>query len=286
MHPPNQSAEKDFVMNQAARRFTKLVLTVSAVSMLSASAYAHRTWLLPSATVLSGKEQWVTVDAAVSNDLFYFEHNPLQLDNLSVVAPDGSSVTPENMAKGKYRNTFDVKIGQPGTYRIMVLNQGVFANYKLDGQNKRWRGKPEQIKTDIPANATDVKVSEVQGRIETFVTSGKPSDDVLKPIGVGLEMVPVTHPNNLIAGEKATFRLLLDGQPAVGQSVEIVPGGIRYRDKLNDVKATTDESGTFSVTWPAPGMYWMNSSVQDNKSKIENATRRAGYTTTIEVLAP
>ena len=66
--------------------------------------------------MLSGKEQWVTVDAAVSNDLFYFEHNPLQLDNLSVVAPDGSSVAPENMAKGTYRNTFDVKIGQPGTY--------------------------------------------------------------------------------------------------------------------------------------------------------------------------
>ena len=58
-----------------------------------------------------------------------------------------------------------------------MLNQGVFANYKLDGQTKRWRGKPEQIKTDIPANATDVKISEVQGRIETFVTSGKPSED-------------------------------------------------------------------------------------------------------------
>jgi uncharacterized GH25 family protein len=273
-------------MNRTSKRYLKLVLIASAVSMLPASAYAHRTWLLPSATVLSGKEQWVTVDAAVSNDLFYFEHNPLQLDNLSVAAPDGSSVAPENMAKGKYRNTFDVKIGQPGTYKIMVLNQGVFANYKLDGQTKRWRGKPEQIKTDIPANATDVKISEVQGRIETFVTSGKPTDGVLKPTGVGLEMVPVTHPNNLIAGEKATFRLLLDGQPAVGQSIEIVPGGIRYRDKLNDMKATTDDSGTFSVTWPAPGMYWMSSSVQDNKSKIENATRRAGYTTTIEVLAP
>ncbi len=168
----------------------------------------------------------------------------------------------------------------------MVLNQGVFASYKLDGQTKRWRGKPEQIKTDIPADATDVKISEVQGRIETFVTSGKPSDGVLKPTGVGLEMVPVTHPNNLIAGEKATFRLLLDGQPAAGQSIEIVPGGIRYRDKLNEMKATTDESGTFSVTWPAPGMYWMNASVQDNKSKIENAARRASYTTTIEVLAP
>ena len=86
-------------MNQVSKKYLKLALIASAVSMLSASAHAHRTWLLPSATVLSGKEQWVTVDAAVSNDLFYFEHNPLQLDNLSVVAPDGSSVAPRTWRK-------------------------------------------------------------------------------------------------------------------------------------------------------------------------------------------
>jgi uncharacterized GH25 family protein len=273
-------------MSHIWKRYLTFALVVWTTSILSVPAHAHRLWLLPSATVLSGNDQWVTVDAAVSNDLFYFEHNPLQLDNLTIVAPDASSVTPENMAKGKYRNTFDVKIEKPGTYKIVVLNRGVFASYKLDGQPKRWRGKPEQIRNEIPASATDVKISEIQGRVETFVTSGKPSDDALKPTGVGLEMVPVTHPNNLIAGEKATFRLLLDGQPATGQSVEIVPGGIRYRDKLNDIRVTTDESGTFSVTWPNPGMYWMNASVQDNKSKIENAARRASYTTTVEVLAP
>lgn len=97
-------------------------------------------------------------------------------------------------------------------------------------------------------------------------------------------MVPVTHPNNLVVGEKATFRMVLDGQPAAGLAVEIVPGGIRYRDQLNDIKATTDEAGAFTVTWPGPGMYWMNAQVQDDKSKIKDARRRANYTTTVEVL--
>jgi len=59
------------------------------------SANAHRTWMLPSATVLSGNDPWVTVDAAVSNDLFYFEHFPLRLDGLQVTAPDGSVAKPE-----------------------------------------------------------------------------------------------------------------------------------------------------------------------------------------------
>jgi uncharacterized GH25 family protein len=166
----------------------------------------------------------------------------------------------------------------------MVVNHGVFASYKLDGQNKRWRGKADQLATAIPANATDVKLTESRGRIESFVTSGKPSTETLKPTGTGLEMVPVTHPNNLVAGEKATFRLVLDGQPASGVNVEIVPGGIRYRDKLNDSKVTTDESGTFSVTWPGPGFYWMSASVRDDKSTIKNAQRRSNYAATVEVL--
>ncbi|MBN9002588.1 MAG: DUF4198 domain-containing protein [Rhizobiales bacterium] len=262
----------------------KLVLIAASVSLLAVPAQAHRAWLLPSATVLSGTDAWVTVDAAISNDLFYFEHHPLQLDNLSIVGPDGKAVTPENTAKGRFRSTFDMKLADPGTYKGMVVNHGVFASYKLDGQNKRWRGKADQLAAAIPANATDVKISETQGRIESFVTSGKPSTDTLKPTGMGLEMVPVTHPNNLVAGEKATFRLVLDGQPATGVSVEIVPGGIRYRDKLNDSKVTTDESGTFSVTWPGPGYYWMSASVRDDKSTIKNAQRRSNYAVTVEVL--
>ena len=163
-------------------------------------------------------------------------------------------------------------------------NQGVFASYQLDGQNKRWRGDAEKLKTEIPANATDVKVSEVQGRIETFVTSGKPSTDTLKPTGVGLEMVPVTHPTIWWLERRRRFAWCWTASPRSGCPVEIVPGGIRYRDKLNDSKATTDESGTFSVTWPGPGLYWMNASMQDDKSKIKDAHRRASYTTTVEVL--
>jgi len=264
-------------------RYLKLAL-IAASALLAVPAQAHRAWLLPSATVLSGNDAWVTVDAAISNDLFYFEHHALQLDNLSVLGPDGKSIAPENLSKGHYRSTFDVKLAQPGTYKLMVVNQGAFASYKVDGQTKRWRGKADDLASAIPANATDVKVSEVQSRIESFVTSGKPTTETLKPTGVGLEMIPVTHPNNLVAGEKATFRLVLDGQPASGVAVEVVPGGIRYRDKLNDSKVTTDESGTFSVTWPGPGFYWMSASVRDDRSKLKDAQRRSSYAATIEVL--
>ena len=66
--------------------------------------------------------------------------------------------------------------------------------------------------------------------------------------------------------------------------LEIVPGGIRYRNKLNDSKVTTDDSGSFSVTWPGAGFYWMSASVRDSKSSIKDATRNASYSTTVAVL--
>lgn len=249
------------------------------------SANAHRTWMLPSATVLSGSDPWVTVDAAVSNDLFYFEHFPLRLDGLQITAPDGSTAKSENAATGKYRSTFDVHLSQPGTYKLAILNQGLFASYKEDGKAKRWRGTVETFAKEVPANAQDLVVSQSQGRIETFVTAGKPTKKVLAITGVGLELDPLTHPNDLVAGDAANFRLLLDGKPAAGVKVAVVPGGIRYRDKLNELSFTTDADGKFSITWPTPGMYWLEAAVKDGKTSIKQASeRRANYVATFEVL--
>ena len=106
---------------------------------LPMSAQAHKGWILPSATVLSD-HSWVTFDAAVSNDLFYFNHVPLRLDNLAITAPDGSKVEPQNPATGKLRSVFDVQLKQQGTYRLAIVNSGLNASWEEDGKPKRWRG--------------------------------------------------------------------------------------------------------------------------------------------------
>ncbi len=130
---------------------------------LPLSAQAHRSWLLPSATVLSGDEVWVTVDAAVSNDLFYFEHFPLRIANigtppealgarggrpgtLMISAPDGTKVEPQNGSIGRYRSTFDVPLKQKGTYKLAVVNDGVFASFKEGGKVRRWRGDADAFR--------------------------------------------------------------------------------------------------------------------------------------------
>lgn len=253
---------------------------------LPLAASAHKAFLVPSTTVLSdGEDTWVTVDAAASNDLFYFNHRPLPLDNLVVTGPGGTKIEAEHVAKGEVRSSFDVHLTQPGTYRIALANSGVFASYvDAKGEKKRWRGAADKL-GEIPADAKDVEISEYSSAVATFVTLGKPSDDVLKPSGQGLELVPVTHPNDLYAGEPAKFRFLLDGKPAKDLKVTLVAGGTRYRDKQDEILATTDANGEFSVTLQAPGMYWLNAGLDGQKPTIAKAKeRRVVYSATLEVL--
>ena len=270
-------------------RFAALVAGMAAVTLLATPALAHRQWMLPSATTVSGDDVWVTVDAAVSNDLFYFEHFPMRLDTIRAWAPDGSEAKLENASTGRYRSTFDVHLTQKGTYKIASLSDGIGGSYTLNGEEKRLpRGTTaDKLASAIPTGASDVKISEHVGRNEIFVTSGEPSDGVLKPTGKGLELEPITHPDDLIAGEEARFRFLIDGKPAPGIDVTIIPGGIRYRNQLNDKTLKTDAKGELAFTWPQPGFYWLNATAKDTNTGIPRATeRRMSYVTTLEVQAP
>lgn len=261
-----------------------IALALAVAAALPTAALAHKAWLLPSQTVIAGDAPWITVDAAVSNDLFYFNHVPLRLDNVAVVAPDGSKVETHNGATGKYRSVFDVQLEQEGTYRIGVTNHYIVARWEQDGERKRWRGTAETF-SEVPKDAKDLEVSESVSRVQTFVTKGAPSDTVLKPEGLGLELVPTTHPNDLYAGEEATFRFQIDGKPAAGLDVEIVRGDTRYRNAQDEIIVTTDANGQFSVTWPQAGMYWLETSTRDDKVSMPQATqRRLGYVATLEVL--
>ncbi|EQB11193.1 nickel transporter [Sphingobium quisquiliarum P25] len=275
--------------------------------LLSGAAQAHRQWMLPSSTSLSGNESWVTVDAAVSNDLFYFDHVPMRTDNIQVTQPDGTEGKIENSATGKYRSTFDVHLTKPGTYRIASVSTGIMGGYTLNGEQKRLpRGTTkDNLAAAIPAGATNVQTIEASNRNEIYVTLGAPTSTIFKPTGNGIELVPVTHPNDLVAGEAATFQFLLDGKPAAGLKVTAIPGGSRYRDSSGQIDLVTGADGKLTITWPQPGMYWLNASTGGGREGGEGMgapgagspaqqpqrpagppQRRASYVTTLEVLAP
>ncbi|TYQ13679.1 UNVERIFIED_ORG: putative GH25 family protein [Zoogloea ramigera] len=270
-------------------KFNKTLIAL-ALAGATMTAHAHKPWLLPTSTIVESRDNWVTIDAAVSEGLFDVDHVPLKLDGITITGPDGGKVEMQNVANGKLRNSFDLKLPKPGTYKVALVSQNVFASYKdKAGEMKRFRGNEETFAKDVPADAAELKVSRTQSRLETFVTTGEPDLAVFKPTGVGLELVPVTHPNDLRAGEKATWRFLLDGKPAANQGVSLIPGGVRYRGTLGEIRKNTDANGELTFELPAAGMYMVSSSwPAATPSKPgqppQMPARRASYAATIEIL--
>lgn len=240
---------------QFPRKVALISATAALFSLLPLSA--HRMWILPSSTVLSGNEAWVTVDAAVSNTLFVFEHRPLRLDGLSVTGPGGRRLAPQNPHTGQFRSSFDLKLDAPGTYRISLANSTVMASWLENGEVKRWRGAPEQMASSVPPQAPQLQVSRLSSRVETYVTLGKPDREALRPAGTGLEILPETHPNDLAAGEEAVFLLLLDGKPAAGIELTVAQGGGRHAERPFENRYPSDASGRVRFNFPSAGYYWL-----------------------------
>jgi hypothetical protein len=149
------------------------------------------------------------------------------------------------------------------------------------------RRQPPVAFENVPADATDIHLTERVSKIETFVTQGAPTATVFKPTGKGLELDPITHPNAVVAGETARFRFLIDGKPAAGLKISVIPGGDRYRDDVGEMALTTGADGVVAIRWPAAGMYWLGAEAEDSKPSEKRAeNRQMSYAATFEVMTP
>jgi hypothetical protein len=93
----------------------------------------------------------------------------------------------------------------------------------------------------------------------------------------------------LRAGEKATWRFLLDGKPAANQAFSLIPGGVRYRGTLGEIRQSTDAKGEITFTLPDAGMYLVSSGWPAAAAPVPGQPpqippRRVSYAATVEIL--
>lgn len=267
-------------------RFTKAALLGLILAGMSFTAQAHDAWLLPNSTMVDAKEAWVTLDAGISNQLFEFNHAPLRLDNLTITDPDGATSKATGAVLGKYRSTLDLRLPKDGTYRLSIVNNNVMGSYKLNGETKRFRGPQGSPQVQVPAGATEVQTTNVHTRLETFVSANKMNETALKPSGVGLELVPVTHPSDLRVGEPIRVRFQLDGKPVASMPFSVVPGTAKYRGSSGEQRLTTDAKGEASFAVAAPNMYYLSAAVPHGErgAPQQPGAKRYTYAATFEVL--
>lgn len=262
---------------------TIALLAMTAALAAPMAAQAHRAWIAPSSTVLSGTDKWASFDAGMSNVVFQPDHAAMRLSGLEIIAPDGSKLEAKNEAQARYRSIFDIQLEQEGTYRVANVVQGFMGTYEQGGERKRFRGAEADFAAALPADATNVQGARTFTRTETFVTLGNPNDTALAPTGLGLELIPVTHPSDAVEGETSTFKLLINGQPAADVDVTVAREGLRYRSNPEEITVKTAADGTFSVTWANTGLHWIGASVRSAGTNGQPGTN-ASYNGTIEVL--
>lgn len=224
------------------------------------AAQAAVNWVLPSTSIVSGNRSWVTFDAATSDQAFAPNLRPLPLDTIQVFDPEGQKVEPQTPTMGKLRTSFDLQIAKPGTYKVASVSTAVLASWTENGEVKRFRGSAEEFAAKVPAGAADLKTVKTLGRYEAFVTRDNPTTEVFKPTGQGLELVPVTHPADIVAGEAARFRFLLDGRPAAGLTVVLKRGGDFWNAKPTEIDLKTSADGGVMVTLPQSGVWLISAS--------------------------
>lgn len=267
-------------------RLTRAVALGLILTGASIGAQAHDAWLLPNSTMVDAKEAWVALDAGISNQLFEFNHAPLRLDNLAITDPDGVTTRAQGAVLGKYRSTLDLRLPKDGTYRLAIVNNNVMGSYKLNGETRRFRGPQGSPQVQVPAGATEVQSTDVHTRLETFVSANKMNDTALKPSGVGLEMIPLTHPSDLRVGEPIRVRFQLDGKPVAAMPFSVVPGAAKYRSASGEQRLTTDAKGEASFTVPAPNMVYLSASMPHGErgAARQPGGKRYTYAATFEVL--
>ncbi|RYZ11980.1 MAG: DUF4198 domain-containing protein [Alphaproteobacteria bacterium] len=262
----------------------RLVIAAAVASLSVGAAHAHRAWFVPSSTVISGDNAWVTIDGAVSNNLFFPDHRPMQTASINVTGPDGKPVQIANASVGQYRTTFDIKLEQKGTYRIAQANGGFNASYKEGTETKRWRGTLAEYAAQGIDKKPGVELTATNRRVETFVTNGAPTE--IKATNKGLELVAgPTHPNDLYSGEEATFKMLDNGKPAANVEVVVILGGDRYREEAGELKLKTGADGVLKVKFDKPGMYWLEAESKGTTTmEGKQLKSQSTYVAVLEVL--
>jgi uncharacterized GH25 family protein len=262
------------------------VLLVAATALLPLAASAHMTWLMPNATVVTNRDGSVSIDAAVSEDLFIFER-ALKLEDLRITGPAGAKLEAKNRLAAKNHESFDLDLPGNGTYRISNVGTSLMGAYKAGTETKRFRATADTLAKELPADAEVLSLARTVARQQTFVSREEAGDAKFTPEGDGLELLPLTQVTDLSTGDSSRVRLLLDGKPLANTDVTLRPGGNRYRYKTGEITLKTDAQGELTIKWTEAGQWWLGANYGDRRAQggtRDKPLERAALSVTFEVL--
>lgn len=231
------------------RRIGTMAAAAMAVLVVAGSAAADSPYLRPNVYDASGLDH-VTVEAGFTDDIFA-GRVAMRSDHWNVTGPNGETPITQVTYFDQIA-VFEVPTTADGTYRISSgRREGRIAKMYMSA-TQGWRFVGEEAGVTVP-EADQVETQSITVA-DVYVTRGD-GRDIPAPRGTGVEVLPVTHPADIVEGEDAVFQLLIDGRPRAGLPVTVYREAGRYDGRLVEADVVTGEDGRFTVRPSAPGAY-------------------------------
>ena len=231
---------------------------------VAGAAAAHTPYLAP--TSFAPDRPFVSAQAALSETNFFVPEFPIQgAGDFVATGPSGATVKADRVVTLKQYAAVEFALPADGTYRLSSGQRpgrefkwakigGAWAMVRPDNAPGGEGGAKAVAQSAIPAGA-ETMTSVAYLRADAYVTKGAPSRGALKPTGEGVEVEPITHPNEIFAGEAFKFRVLNDGKPVPGVEFHIARAGDVYNDKKFAYAGKSGADGAASATFAQPGAY-------------------------------
>ena len=227
---------------------------------VTATANAHPRWVVPSHfTVSKEGGDWLTFDVTASHGTFVFD-KPAGSESAEVVMPDGRKERPNFVIRGKRRSIFDFYFEEEGTHKVEINNVPTYyTQYKAGRRDTvKWlKANKAEREALLPNKSRDVVTQLGFTRAESYVTVGKPTGKVMEIEGKYLELLPVTHPSDIVEGDEVSFQFFYNGEPQQGVTAEITREGTLYRNHQQQIDVVSDESGMVIFTPDTAGRWLM-----------------------------
>lgn len=233
------------------RRLMPVMLAVA----VTATVAAHEFWLSPASwRVAPGQRATILINAG---DRFPHATSftaPERVDSVRLVGPAGEIPIPPPFRREKDSLAADVQVPTtPGTYIGVVLIKPRLVEIKAPDFEKylAHEGLDDVIFQRARAGESTKPGRERYSRFgKTLIRVGdaQPSVHATRPLGLKVELVPLTDPTTITSGARSRFRLLFEGKPVSGAMVGAIYASAKVRPDEWPLSGRTDAQGEVEFT--------------------------------------
>ncbi len=220
-------------------------------------ALAHDQWIQPAEFYVDANQ---TVTVRCGNGTIYVKSEnavaPDRLALLKAAGPEGEVAVGEPRISGHFLE-MDVEVGKAGNYWVALATKP--RHISLSGKDfngyLEHDGLPHVLKAREEEGILDrAETEEYSKYVKTYLRAGDAlSGNHDQPLGLKIEIVPLSNPYALGVGDQLPVQVLLDGEPIEGFYLH---AGYEGQEK-EPVHVYTDGEGKAAVELSAAGAWYV-----------------------------